>query len=528
MKMIIVDDEIGIANSIKNIFDWKEIGVREVCVFDSGIEALERIRKGDIDILMTDIRMPELDGLELAEKAIETTPDMKIIMFSGYDDFEYAKAAMRIGVMEYLLKPVTLEEVTDAVKRAADLRRQECIKNKIKTEYENSLDMYIQNTKNMLSAKLIQKNTVLKAEELKKYFEIIGIESGYNYGVAICIRIIGQNSNETWNMQEDYALLCFAIDNILNEILTGKGHSFHDGFGNTVVIIFGESDIREYHQLTEKCISALRDTLGIEIAVGVGDVSDNISSLYMSYSTAIAACRHGYFYKKSGICDIDSLENQYQYPQELENKLLEHITFTKLNQEESIDSIINKYFEDVVKQADVPVQNLKTICDNVLMACAKKLRTMNSQKEDTLISEWLEMQGNIETADDLRNNLLKHMHKAEEILETWTRDKNKLLVENAKKYIEEHISEDLSLEVVSKIFFFSSRYFARLFKEYTGKTYSDYVNDTKMEIAKDYLSNTDFSIGEIGRKIGYEDQGHFGRNFKKYTGLKPSEYRKRI
>ena len=101
-------------------------------------------------------------------------------------------------------------------------------------------------------------------------------------------------------------------------------------------------------------------------------------------------------------------------------------------------------------------------------------------------------------------------------------------LKNAKKYIEEHISEDLSLEVVSKIFFFSSRYFARLFKEYTGKTYSDYVNDTKMEIAKDYLSNTDFSIGEIGRKIGYEDQGHFGRNFKKYTGLKPSEYRKRI
>ena len=132
MKMIIIDDEIGIANSIKNVFDWKEFGIEEVYVFDSGVEALERIRVGDIDILMTDIRMPEMDGLELSRCAKEIIPDMKIIMCSGYDDFEYAKAAMRIGVMEYLLKPVTLEEVTAAVKSAAEALHQEKIKNKIK------------------------------------------------------------------------------------------------------------------------------------------------------------------------------------------------------------------------------------------------------------------------------------------------------------------------------------------------------------------------------------------------------------
>ena len=152
---------------------------------------------------------------------------------------------------------------------------------------------------------------------------------------------------------------------------------------------------------------------------------------------------------------------------------------------------------------------------------------MSSGEEDCAISEWLGKRKEYENIDELKENLLSHMKKADELLDVWIKDKNKLLVEDAKRYIEDNIDQDLSLEVVSRRFFFSSRYFAKLFKEYTGKAYSDYVNDIKMEFAKKLLLNTDFSIGEIARKIGYDDQGHFGRNFKKYTGTKPSAYRKR-
>lgn len=527
MKMIIIDDEIGIANSIKNIFDWKEFGIDEVYVFDSGIEALERIRLGDIDILMTDIRMPGMDGLELSRCAKDITPDMKIIMCSGYDDFEYAKAAMRIGVMEYLLKPVTLEEVTGAVKSAAEALRQEKVKNKIKNEYENSLDMYIQNTKNMLSAKLIQKNAVLKDSELKKYFEIIGVPYTPDSGCAVCIKVIGQTKGESWNLKEDFSLLCFAMDNILNEILSGIGHSFYDGSSCTVIFMFGKNDMSEYRDLIKNCISSIHDTLGLEISVGIGGRSERINTLYDSYCMALNACRHGAFYNKSGVCDVDKLDTHYQYPQELENKLLNKISVANKNDDETVEKIINEYFDMVIDAGNIPVQDIEAICDNILMACAKKLQSMSSGEEDCAISEWLGKRKEYENIDELKENLLSHMKKADELLDVWIKDKNKLLVEDAKRYIEDNIDQDLSLEVVSRRFFFSSRYFAKLFKEYTGKAYSDYVNDIKMEFAKKLLLNTDFSIGEIARKIGYDDQGHFGRNFKKYTGMKPSAYRKR-
>ena len=527
MKMIIIDDEIGIANSIKNIFDWNEIGIGEVCVFDSGADALERICIGDIDILMTDIRMPEMDGLELSRRAKEITPDMKIIMCSGYDDFEYAKAAMRLGVMEYLLKPVTLEEVTYAVKRAADARRKEKVKNKIKNEYENSLDMYIQNTKNMISAKLIQKKATLKESELKKYFEIIGVPYIPETGCTVCVKIIGQTFVESWDLKDDFSLLCFAMDNVLNEILSGVGHSFYDGSGSTVIFMFGMADAAEYKELTEKCISALRETLGVEIAVGIGNISGCINTLYDSYCMALNSCRHGAFYKKSGICDVDKFDNYYQYPQELENKLLNKMSVANQNGDETVEKIINEYFDEVIKNGNIPVQDIEAICDNILIACAKKLQSMNSKEEECTVSEWLGKREELENIDDLKDNLLRHIKRAEELLDNWTKDKNKLLVENAKRYIEDNIDKDLSLEMVSRRFFFSSRYFAKLFKEHTGKTYSDYVNDIKMEFAKKLLFNTDFSIGEIARKTGYDDQGHFGRNFKKHTGMKPSEYRKR-
>ena len=206
---------------------------------------------------------------------------------------------------------------------------------------------------------------------------------------------------------------------------------------------------------------------------------------------------------------------------------MDKISVTNKNDEESVETIINEYFDEVIKNGNIPVQGIEAICDNILMACAKKIQSMSSEEEDCAVSEWLGKREEHENIDQLKENLLSRIKKAEEQLDVWIKDKNKLLVEDAKRYIEDNIDKDLSLEVVSRRFFFSSRYFAKLFKEYTGKSYSGYVNDIKMEFAKKLLLNTDFSIGEIARKTGYDDQGHFGRNFKKYTGMKPSAYRKR-
>lgn len=523
MKLMIVDDEIGVANAIRSLYDWNALGIDKTYVFDSAVEALEQLRNEAADILITDILMPGIDGLELTQKVLDFSPDTKVIMCSGYDDFEYAQQAVRLGVMEYLLKPVTIEEIVSAVQRAIHTINQERSKRKIEQEYAKNIDLYSKNAKNIYSALIIRESRDLSETELSEFLRLIKAKETPEWGFCFCIKVIGQNENRLWNLKEDLSILYFAIDNILNEMLESRGCAFDPGV-NAAAFFFG-TGIEDGVEKVYRCRNALQDMLGIKVAVGIGKVTRPITNLYESYRQAQLACEHCAFYLRDEILKYEEMQLIYSYPVEVESKLLSKITIAAEDGKESVEDIVDSYFDKVIEEANLSAEDIKSICDSILISCIKKLHTLD--EEATPLQQWLKKEQDFQNINDVKRNLILKIKEMEDVLKKDKTNKNRILIENVKKYISENLSENLSLETVSKKFYFSSRYFAHLFKEYSGINYIDYINDIRMKEAQRCLVNTSMSIHEIAKRVGYEDQGHFCRNFKKFTGKNPSEYRKK-
>ncbi len=513
MKMIIVDDEIGVADAIKSLYDWRELGIEDVFVFDSAKEALEKLRERGSYILITDIMMPEIDGLELTRLAVKMLPDIQIIIFSGYDDFKYAQEAMRIGAREYLLKPVSLEEVIAAVRRAVESAAAEGSV----SEYDRK------NEKNMFANLLINESVHLSDIKFHDYMELIKFSGNPQWGMCFCVKIIDCRNCSGWNQERDLSVIYGAVDNVLNEILEGRGSSFYNNTSAVTVFLFGTKGC-DYMEIISECKSVLQRALEISIAVGVGALMKFAGNLYGSYKEAVAACEHCAYYSKSEILHFSDLHFQYRYPQEIEAELLYELEKGEDASDERLNEIIGGYFAVVKKESNIPAYYIENICDRMLFACLKKLEMFGIEVGDELSHIIKKSHGNI---DVLERRFADRLGTIAATLRSEKNDKYKVLTETVKQYISRHLAEDLSLETVSKQFHFSSRYFAHIFKQYTGSNYTAYVNSVRMEEAKRLLRMSDLNINEIARRVGYGDVGHFSRNFKSIIGKRPSEYRRK-
>lgn len=512
MKMIIVDDEIGVADAIKRIYNWSKLGIDEVLIFESPKAALEKLKEHDSYILMTDIMMPEMDGLELTRFAVEKYPDIQIIIFSGYDDFKYAQAAMRAGAKEYLLKPVSTEEIVGAVRRAVESTSAKADMN----EYDRK------NEKTMFSNLLISESMHLPDIKFRDYTELIKFNGTVKWGLCFCVKIIECKNRSGWNIEKDLPILYVAVDNVLNEILEGRGSSFNNNTGTVIAFLFGAEECDCMEKIKE-CKSVLEQTLEISVAVGVGTQAEFNGTLFESYKEATTACEHFAYYLKPETLRYDDLHFQYDYPRETEEKLLSELEKGGDNLNENLREIIAAYFAEVKKKANIPTYYFEKICDEMIFACLKKLEMFG-------IAVGSELKQNIKKRhydiDDAELGFSDSFGMIAAALNSEKNDRYRMMTETVKEHISRNLAGDLSLKAVSMQFHFSSRYFAHVFKQYTGSNYTAYVTGARMEEARRLLRMSDLNINEIARRVGYGDVGHFSRNFKSIVGKRPSEYRR--
>ncbi len=512
MKMIIVDDEIGVANAIKRLYDWSQLEIDEVFVYESARDALEKLKERDLYILMTDIMMPEINGLELTRLAVEMNPDIQIIIFSGYDDFKYAQEAMRAGAREYLLKPVSLEEVIAAVRRAAE-----------NAAAENELSEYDRkNEKNMFANLLINESVHLSETKFRDYMDLIKFDGKPQWCLCFCVKITDCKKRSDWNTENDLPILYVAVDNVLNEILEGKGSSFNNNTNSVTAFLFGTQQ-DDYGKIISECKSVLQQTLDISAAIGVGTAEEFSGNMSKSYKEALTACEHCAQYSKPEILCFSDLHFQFGYPQEIETALLSELEKGENVSKQRLSEIISRYFADIKMKSNIPAYYAENICDRMFFACLKKAESFGIDIGDETRHE---IKKNTDNIDGLERRFTEGLEKIATAMQSKSNDKNKMLTETVKQYIGKNLDKDLSLDTVSKQFHFSSRYFAHIFKQYTGGNYTAYVNGVRMEEAKRLLKMSDLTINEIAGRVGYGDMGHFSRNFKSVVGKRPSEYRR--
>jgi two-component system, response regulator YesN len=531
-KVFLVEDEIVIREGIKNIIHWEEEGFKIVGDESDGELAYPMIIREQPDILITDIKMPFMDGLELSKLLKRDLPQLKIIIISGYSDFGYAQQAIDIGVSEYLLKPVTSAKLVAAVKNAAAAIEKER-KEKLILEQYQLLVYQKQGEKRkdffdaLVSGKLSLSQIIEQEEEL-----------GINMVASVfCVLLFQFKVQEDMYEYSNEIVQCEArMTGALRKFPNIK--VFERGMDGWAFILLGENELQINALTQELCDLLIR--VGDNKAHyfgGIGRCVHRVRDLQQSYLDANSAFSLRYFESKDQFLsyhDVRNIKEQIGSRinvselnfEKLDRNLLED--FLKRGTVHDVDEFVNSYFDGFGSNAMSSALFRHYIIMDGYSAIMKFLKAHkypkekidNSLKSMNSVTDQL---SSLESCSKFYKSILK---EAIDLRNKNSQKRYAGLIEKAKEYIHlKFAMSDLTLDKVASTVNVSPNYFSSLFNQETGMTFIEYLTDIRMEKAKDYLRCSSRKITEIGFLVGYQDSHYFSYIFRKTQNCTPSEYR---
>lgn len=527
-KMMLVDDEEEVRTSIIKKIDWESNGFTVVGDAENGRDALDKIEYLEPNVIMTDIKMPYMDGMELAEVIKKRFPSIKVILFTGFDDFSYAKEAIRLGVTEYILKPVNVEELTDILKKVK-LKLDEEIESArdmdfLRDKYKSMLPILRENFLNRLIMAGVSEEAV--TEKLSEYGTDIGNAKKWVVAVA---DIEMENAKLGSEFLKEKELLSIYVKKFLETQLKSycRRAVFETVVDSRIVIISALDEENTQTGLTDVfkdiCKNAKR-VLGVGITIGIGKSSQNLSNLVDSYKSAVDAIGYKRIVGSGGIVYIHDVElvktGVLKFDEKEETELVSAIKF---GPKERIEGVIHHLVE---KMAEVKVHSRQYQAYMLsVMVC---LIGIMQQYEVSLagIDNCMEMISKITRSQDFKEKLINLCLQINAALNLSRESTSKKVVLEAKEYIGENFKDpELSLENMCRHLHLSPAYFSTLFKKETGQTCIAYLTEIRLKKAVELLDTTELKTYMIGNLVGYPDQNYFSYAFKKKYGVSPTKYR---
>lgn len=529
IKLIIADDEKWVRTTVKTLIPFQNLDISLACEASNGIEALELCRQHEPDILVTDIMMPGLNGLELIREVRHLLPDLKIVIISGYNDFEYAKTAMKFGIADYLLKPVDEEELLQVLERIKSEIRE---KARLSREMEAGEEQVRKALPVMCEAflnELITRNS-MTAEKIKSELKKYSIDMPGNI-YTICVTAPDENmkNDAVRSSSEKFrALVKHIMKRYTGAVTFGLAHD-----KNVLVSIINSSNNRAgIEKAFRICSLILAKKLDFSMSMGVSIPTHQLGMLPDIYikacealetrfwegSGTLAAYRTGLLPDEKMLTLSEETLNKITLNLKLSNmqtavSYVEGLCRSMKNERNMKPDIVREFFWQFL-QSVITMLNIQLpfIRHEAMVTGEHPYERI----KDTLFISTLEA-----CIEELLQKIFNFYH-----------DKNPLdngsLVENAKKIIERNFAGDISLEQVAKHVHLSPAYLSELFKKETGMSFIDYKTIVRIEHAKKLLSTPSMNISEISGKVGYSDPKYFSKLFKKITGKTIFEYRKEV
>jgi two-component system response regulator YesN len=539
-KLLIVDDEVEVRKGIINKIQWEELGYEIVAEAENGKEALELFEKTLPDVVLTDIKMPFMDGLELSRIIKEQYPTTRIIVMTGFDEFEYAHKAIKLNVSEYLLRPISAQELTDILTKVKRQMDEEI------AEKENveALRDYYRESIPILREKFLAS---LVTSAIKKQ-EIEGKCKSYELnlkGESFMVSIVSIDENKVKENAEDLstlnkstdegkALLKIAVLNIVEEIMEkyNLGTVFLNDENVVMITISQDSDREAVSANTLNVLEEIKRTvekfLKSTVTIGVGNVCEDITLLRHSYENAMAALDYRIFMGKNKIIWIEDIEpmsaKKLVFDESKERALSSSI---KVGTTAEAAAAIDKFFEEIIN-SKASFKDYQIYIMEMLTTILKAARDSNVDTDEIFGHNYnlfidLHSLRNIQEAQGWFKGIsIKIMN----YIVQGRQDSYQLLVEEAKDYVKENYgNSDITINGVCSKLHISPTYFSFIFKKETKTTFINYLTNYRMESAKEYLRTTSLKTFEIADKVGYSEPNYFSYSFKKKFGVSPSEYR---
>ena len=542
LKIFLAEDEVVVRETIKRMIPWEELGFELVGEAADGEMALPLLLRQQPDLLITDIKMPFMDGLTLARLAKKEIPGLKVVILSGYDDFNYAKQAIGIGVEDYLLKPITKNALIERLSEIRSRYEHEKTQKEYYEKFQREMQAYEKNSSRDFFEALVGGS--MDMMEVYKRAEKLGLDivaEAYN------VLIFTMNCDEDFSGQRDeYSSWEAESLELLENFFAGHSSAmlFRSNIFSYGVLLKGQRETIEEN--TRACVDEIRKILSRqdgrrEWFLAVGQSVDRLSQIQKSYHTASRAFSQRYLYDENILYydEMETMEHPGGQAETEDNAYLQKVDVNALNPailqkflsnglQEETENFVKDYFYAIGQE---PMESLvfrNYVILNVrfsVISFIKGLGCDTNEMESADTEEVLAESGkNMESAIAYAKKMIS---QAIEIRDQNSGNKNRSILKTAVDFIDSHyMDEEISLNTVANVANVSSNHFSALFSQNMGQTFIEYLTTLRMNKAKELLRCTGMRSSEIAGEIGYKDAHYFSYLFKKTQGMTPSDYRK--
>lgn len=532
-KVMLVDDDYPVLEFISYAIPWEELGLQVIGLYENGASALEAAAQDMPDILITDIGMPKMDGLELIRELKERKPELRAAILSCHSEFHYAQQAVKLQVQDYLLKdtldPSDIRKLL--IQFIASLNEEsELLKKQLHMEH------LVDRSKEMRKEKFIRSTIhqpMLDSDKWKAELHSFGLPFHAGKIVIPVIGILDEFRLAKHRFLSD-DVLRFAIDNVIEEAVRSEGMpSVHFNYSSQESVLLqtfpAGLKVNGYDELKGMLISiqrTIKQSLKLSMSFMTGDICESPEQIKQSIA-CMRANATGRFYRSPG-----SITRSTVSPAAAGGDLF--VLFTQASEQlrelllskdsEGVGSTVSGWLAEAEQQKYAP-DLVKDWVLKLLLDAKLKLQTIlhfrSAQSIDVLHGEVMEL-GSLA---ELKEWLIAHCLAAISAANQLGGQSRRTEVAEACQFVSRHLDRKISLEEVAEQLFMNPSYFSRLFKKETGETFIEYVTRMKMDRAKELLDQTGAPIGKICETLGYDNQSYFIKLFKTFSGVTPVEYR---
>lgn len=533
LKVVIADDEDRICRLIVKLIDWDMLEMSVAGIAHNGLEAIELVKTLNPDIVITDIRMPGYDGLDMIMKAKEIHEQIEFIIISGYGQFEYAQKAIQYGVSDYLLKPIKKEELEKTL-----LKIKETLKDKRgQLSFEEKQDLAIQNVREEKRYAFLS-NLLLLDDESEEEFDLEKVNQDHffsfkpgvfqflNLKVDCDIRVLNNNRKLLEEKVRDH------IDGALKDLVYEISSLFEES--SFIILINyegnqGQALAKKYGDLMKELHADHPISKDMAFTLGVGTAVNALGKLGTSFETSRWAVEERILKGTFHVLEAGERKETDLINSEVINDF--YLKFAQKVERLDIQGTVK-----VLEELKENILGMKNVTGHEIIHISKEtcnLFTFTLRKNKFQIVDGISFLNDFENKCNSCKNLDMVFHTLQKFIASSMQDIMEVKtimdskpIRDAKRYMESNYMKNLTLDEVSGIIGFSASYFSSLFKKETGVSFIEYISEVRINRAKDLLKESDLRVSDVCEMVGYSDVKYFTKSFIKRTGLKPNEFRK--
>lgn len=537
IKVFLVEDEMVIRRGIKNSIDWEKEGYIFCGEASDGELAYPMIIKEKPDILITDIRMPFMDGLELCKLVKKELPNIKILILSGYDEFDYAKEAIRLGVTEYLLKPISSGKLLEALNGVSESIRREKEDKDLVRKYMEEMRENTEHEKQKFFEQMIAGNlSMADALETGKKYEM-NLSAGM-YNLLLFRFTLGEENRKSGELLGEAE---YAIEKLTERL--EYVFEFQRGVEGWAFLLMADNEEQmseRVKELSKDLEEIMKNYSTIAYFGGIGQPVARLRELEESFREAERALAARFTMELNRIISVEDIR-MAQNVDTLDD--IEIMSFGEIEKTRTmLEKFLNNGAEDEIDEFvdvyinELPEENLKSVLMRqyiimdayiVMMSFCEKIEGIEGEMQ-AQSEELKNSMKTIQTLEEIKNYIRMLLKKIIGVRDTISGRRYSDIIEIAKDQIRKtYMSDEISLNTIAEEVGMSPSYFSSIFSKEMGKTFVEYLTEIRMDRAKELLMCSSMKTSEIGYEVGYKDPHYFSYIFKKTQNCTPKEFRAR-